>query len=330
MFKPSELLNKLVAEGKLGKKSGKGVANVFGATLLPGVCVFQQLAPVSSISSIRDVAIIGTGTMGCGIAQTVAESRMNVMLVGRSEASLRRAVASINRFVKVIAKKELGLDKLAQDKLVDEVSKRITTTTSLQKAVAEADLVIEAVIERLDVKRELFQRIESASKSRTLLATNTSSLRLSEISVNLQRKRNFGGLHFFNPVRMMKLLEVVRCAETSPETLKAFLAFGKALGKEAIECTDKPGFIVNRILVSSICESLKILEAGDASMKQIDTAMRLGASHPMGPFQLISFIGVDTFKTILQSLHEAYPDDARFGCIELLNKMIDEGKFSAG
>ncbi|VDM24220.1 unnamed protein product [Toxocara canis] len=275
-------------------------------------------------SPIKDVVVIGAGLMGSGIGQVVAQAEMNVTLVGRTEASLQKAFAGINRCVKIVARKKFSKDKQAQEAMVDDVLKHISMTTDVEKAVRKTDLVIEAVVENLPVKQKLFEEIEMASQSGTLLATNTSSLRLCDIATNLKRSSNFGGLHFFNPVPFMKLLEVVRYSETSDDAYNSFLAFGKAIGKVTVECKDSPGFIVNRLLVSYMSEALRMVERGDASMKDIDVAMKLGAGYPMGPFELIDQIGFNTFKLILNNLEKACPREPLFQPSELLNKLVAE------
>ncbi|KHN86978.1 putative 3-hydroxyacyl-CoA dehydrogenase [Toxocara canis] len=275
------------------------------------------------------------------LLEVVAQAEMNVTLVGRTEASLQKAFAGINRCVKIVARKKFSKDKQAQEAMVDDVLKHISMTTDVEKAVRKTDLVIEAVVENLRVKQKLFEEIEMASQSGTLLATNTSSLRLCDIATNLKRSSNFGGLHFFNPVPFMKLLElglrpdirlsadgikVVRYSETSDDAYNSFLAFGKAIGKVTVECKDSPGFIVNRLLVSYMSEALRMVERGDASMKDIDVAMKLGAGYPMGPFELIDQIGFNTFKLILNNLEKACPREPLFQPSELLNKLVAEGK----
>ncbi|KHN86979.1 putative 3-hydroxyacyl-CoA dehydrogenase [Toxocara canis] len=282
---------------------------------------------LSARGPVKNVTVIGSGLMGSGIAQVTAQAQMNVTLVDRTDAILQKARTEIDKSVRRVAKKKFGEDIQAQEAMVDEVMKHITMTTDIPKAVSEADLVIEAVVENLSMKQKVFEQIEAASPSGTLLASNTSSLRLCDIAANLKRKSNFGGLHFFNPVPVMKLLEVVRYRDTSDETFNSLLAFGKAVGKVTVSCKDTPGFIVNRLLVPYMFEALRMVERGDASMKDIDTAMKLGAGYPMGPFELGDYVGLDTMKFIQDGWHERYPDEPLFKPSELLNKLVAEGKY---
>uniref|UniRef100_A0A0M3IS27 3HCDH_N domain-containing protein n=1 Tax=Ascaris lumbricoides TaxID=6252 RepID=A0A0M3IS27_ASCLU len=205
-------------------------------TTLATIAARELSTSVSASAPIKNVAVIGSGLMGSGIAQVTAQAQMNVTLVDRTDAILEKARIEIDKSIRRIAKKKLADDKQAQETLVGDVMKRISVTTDIQKAVKEADLVIEAIVENLDLKQKVFEQIEAACPSSTLLATNTSSLRLGDIAVNLKRKSNFGGLHFFNPVPVMKLLEVVRYRDTSDETFNSLLAFGKAVGKVTVSC----------------------------------------------------------------------------------------------
>ncbi|VDN38589.1 unnamed protein product [Gongylonema pulchrum] len=189
----------------------------------------------------------------------------------------------------------------AQAAMVESVMANITMVSNVEKAVEKADLVIEAIIENLSTKQKLFAQVEAALKRPTLLASNTSSLRLADIARDLKDKSRFGGLHFFNPVPMMKLCEVIRFAETSDATFDALQAFARALGKTTVaspEIQDTPGFIVNRLLIPYLTEAIRMFERGDASPEDIDTAMKLGAGYPMGPFELLDYVGLDTTKFI--------------------------------
>lgn len=217
---------------------------------------------------------------------------------------------------------------------------RIRTSDNVATAVAKADLIIEAVVENLDLKRGLFAQIEECAKPEAILATNTSSLRLEDLGKRISDKTRFGGLHFFNPVPMMKLLEVVRCSETSDETFATLIKYGKAIGKTTVACKDSPGFIVNRLLMPYIMEAIRMYEREDASMtvsqwklsrstqllQDIDSAMKLGAGHPMGPFELADYVGLDTCKFVLDGWFALYPDVALFAPSPLLDKLVAEGK----
>lgn len=189
-----------------------------------------------------------------------------------------------------------------------------------------ADLLVEAVVENLELKRKIFKEFDSWAPEKTIFASNTSSLPIRDIAEATKRLDRFGGLHFFNPVPVMKLLEVVRIPETSEETYQAMMSWGKAMKKTTVSCKDTPGFIVNRLLVPYLAEALRMVERGDASPQDVDTAMKLGAGYPMGPFELADYVGLDTNKFILDGWHQRYPDVQLFQPIESLNKLVKDGK----
>jgi 3-hydroxyacyl-CoA dehydrogenase len=276
--------------------------------------------------AVKNVAVIGSGLMGSGIAQVSAQSQLNVVLVDQNQQILEKAHKSIEGSLKRVAKKKHENDEAAQNNFVNASLKNISLSSNVTEAVSKADLVIEAILENVEAKQKLFAEVENAAKSDTLLATNTSSLRLADIGKNLKRKQNFGGLHFFNPVPMMKLLEVVRHSETSNETFNSLVEYGKAIGKETVACKDTPGFIVNRLLVPYMLEALRMAERGDASKEDIDKAMKLGAGYPMGPFELSDYVGLDTTLFIQEGWHKNYPDEPLFRPCALLKKLVGEGK----
>ena len=184
--------------------------------------------------------------------------------------------------------------------------------TSPNEALTSADLVVEAVVENMALKQKLFAEYDKIAPAKTIFASNTSSLPISEIASTSSRPDRFGGLHFFNPVPVMKLLEVVRIPQTSDETYNAMVAWGKAMGKATVECKDTPGFIVNRLLVPYLMEAVRMVERGDASAKDVDTAMKLGAGYPMGPFELADYVGLDTNKFIMEGWSERFPEEPLF------------------
>merc|ERR1719495_572886 len=198
--------------------------------------------------------------------------------------------------------------------------------TSANDALLTADLVLEAVVENMALKQKLFAEYDQIAPAKTIFASNTSSLPISEIASTSNRKDRFGGLHFFNPVPVMKLLEVVRIPETSDETFQAMNEWGKAMGKVTVAAKDTPGFIVNRLLVPNLMEAVRMVERGDASPQDVDTAMKLGAGQPMGPFELADYVGLDTTKFIIDGWHEKYPNETLFNPSEALNKLVAEGK----
>ncbi|CAD5215180.1 unnamed protein product [Bursaphelenchus okinawaensis] len=278
---------------------------------------------------VQNVTIIGSGLMGSGIAQVSAQAKLNVVLVDQNEKILNAAQQRIHKSLQRVAKKKHGDNESEATKFVDDTLGKIKINSDLRSAVKEADLVIEAIVENIEAKQKLFSEVEKAAKSDVILATNTSSLRLADIGANIKNQANFGGLHFFNPVPVMKLLEVVKHDKTSEQTFKELEGFGKTVGKVTVACKDTPGFIVNRLLVPYMYEALRLAERGDASMKDIDVAMKLGAGYPMGPFELADYVGLDTLKFIQDGWAKQHPDDPLFKPSQLLNKLVSEGKLGA-
>jgi len=209
---------------------------------------------------------------------------------------------------------------------MSETMGKISTSTDAVATSVNTDVVIEAIVENLGVKQKLFKALDEAAPSHTIFTSNTSSLPITEIAQATSRMDRFGGYHFFNPVPVMKLLEVVRIRETSDQTFDALLDLGKKLGKSTVKCKDTPGFIVNRLLVPYMAEAVRMLERGDASSRDIDLAMKLGAGYPMGPFELTDYVGLDTTKFILDGWHEKYPDEPLYNPSPLVNQLVAEGK----
>jgi len=257
--------------------------------------------------------------MGAGIAQVSAAAGKNVTLIDVSDAAVEKGVANINKSITRVAKK-----KGMSEEEVNAIMARITPSTAVPDA-ASADLVVEAVVENLDVKRKLFGELDGLCGANTLFASNTSSLRIGDISAGIRPDR-FGGMHFFNPVPVMGLVEIIRTDATSDDTYNRLSAFGTEVGKKVVTCRDTPGFVVNRLLVPYLMEAVRMLERGDATAKDIDTAMKLGAGHPMGPFQLLDYVGLDTTKFIMDGWHADFPEEPLFNPSEQLNNLVAEGK----
>ncbi|CAB3247407.1 unnamed protein product [Arctia plantaginis] len=229
---------------------------------------------------------------------------------------LAKAQKSIGANLGRVAKK-LYKDKPQDgEKFVTEALARIKTSTDPVEASKTSDLVVEAIVENIGVKHKL----DEAVPAHTIFASNTSSLSINDIASVVKRKDKFGGLHFFNPVPVMRLLEVVKGAETSEATYKSMM------DKTCITCKDTPGFVVNRLLVPYVCEAIRLFERGDASARDIDIAMKLGAGYPMGPLELADYVGLDTNKFILDGSHKKYPDQQLFKPILLLDKLVAESK----
>lgn len=265
--------------------------------------------------------------MGSGIAQVAAASNHRVVLVDQKQEFLDHSLNIIQTSLKRIAKKKFADERDKAEQYLHDVQSRIRTTTDVKDAVRSTDIVIEAIVENLEIKQKLFKEIDEVAPAHTLLTSNTSSLPITEIARDVQRQEKFGGLHFFNPVPMMKLLEVIRTKFTSDETFETLLTFGKALGKTTVSCKDTPGFIVNRLLIPYNNEAVRMLERGDATAEDIDTAMKLGAGLPMGPIELLDYVGLDTSKFITDGLQKRYPEEASFRTSELVTKLVSEGRF---
>ncbi|CAD6195886.1 unnamed protein product [Caenorhabditis auriculariae] len=280
-------------------------------------------------SSKPTLAVLGYGIMGAGIAQVCMSAGYSVNLYGRSEKKLLEASAHIRKNLsKIAAKKrgELPADNSAVEKVVDVQMDLLQIHTDIESAVEGVAMVIEAVVEDLETKLELFETVQKTCPSDCILLTNTSSLRLAAICPVMRDPSLFAGLHFFSPVPIMKLVEVVSTEQTSQETREALFAFCKDIGKLPVAAKDTPGFIVNRLLVPYLIDSIRMVERGDATKEDIDTAMRCGTSYPMGPIELCDFVGLDTIQSVVKIFHETIPGDDRFGPCELLNKLVAEGK----
>jgi len=277
-------------------------------------------------SAIKNVTIIGSGLMGAGIAQVAAQTGHDVTMVDIDAVAVGKAKDRIGASIQRVAKKKFAQDADASQKFISSALDKLQTSTDAISAVKSADLVVEAIVENLDIKKKLFAQLDEVAPSHTIFASNTSSLPIGKIAAATDRKDRFGGLHFFNPVPVMKLLEVVRIPETSQGTYEAMCEWGKAMGKVTVECKDTPGFIVNRLLVPYMFEAIRMLERGDATARDIDTAMKLGAGYPMGPFELADYVGLDTCKFIMDGWHAEYPDNPLFEPCDLLSSMVSEGR----
>jgi 3-hydroxybutyryl-CoA dehydrogenase len=271
-----------------------------------------------STPHFKEISVVGAGTMGNGIAQTFAANGYSVKLIDVDQGALDRGLATIAKSLGRFVKKE----KMTQEQ-VDEILARIEGSCEL-KAAANAGLVVEAVVERLDVKSQIFRELDEICGAKTILATNTSSISITAIAGATQRPDKVIGMHFMNPVPLMKLVEVIRAHETSEETMKTILACAESLGKTPVEATDFPGFVANRVLMPMINEAVYCLMEGVATAEGIDTVMKLGMAHPMGPLQLADLIGLDICLDIMQVLHDGFGDSKYRPC-PLLRRMVFAG-----
>lgn len=275
---------------------------------------------------IKKVVVIGAGTMGSGIALVSAATGHHTTLVDLNQQVLEKSRAEIEKNATRLGRKFFKDDPEAAGALVAETLGRVQYCADLEGAVKECDLLIEAIVENVKIKQELFKRVDEIAPEHAIFVSNTSSLSIVELGSVTKREDRFAGFHFFNPVPLMKLVEVIRTDKTSAETYASLLAFGEALGKTCITCKDTPGFIVNRLLFTITSEALGMLERGDASMKDIDLALKLGLGHPMGPFELMDMIGLDVVLSIMQERQARYPNDVSLRASPTLVKLVGENK----
>jgi 3-hydroxyacyl-CoA dehydrogenase len=266
--------------------------------------------------------------MGHGIVQIAAQGGCEVIAVETEQAFLDKGLARIDKSVKKLASKLVEKGKKSAEEGEAMVAKTLASITgSLDKNdLADCDLVIEAIVEDLDVKKALFAELGGICEDKTIFASNTSSFPIAEMAEASGRKQRFVGLHFFNPVQLMRLVEVVRTADTDEDVFASARAFGEACGKSPVSCKDTPGFVVNRLLVPYMVQALNMLERGDASKEDIDTAMQLGCGHPMGPLTLTDYVGLDTTLAILRGWKDRYPTEPAFEVPALLEQLVAEGK----
>jgi len=269
---------------------------------------------------MKKIAVIGAGTMGNGIAHIFAQSGFDVSLVDISEKALEKALGTITRNLDRLIKKE----KISSE-VKEATLKRLTTHTHTREGVKEADLVVEAATENVELKLRLFTELDELCSPATILATNTSSISITKMAAATQRPEQVIGMHFMNPVPVMKLVEVIRGYATSDETTTHIMELSRKLGKIPVEVNDYPGFVANRILMPMINEAIISLHEGVAGVEEIDTVMMLGMAHPMGPLHLADFIGLDVCLSILQVLYEGLGNPKYAPCPLLVN-MVAAGK----
>ena len=270
---------------------------------------------------MKKIAVIGAGTMGNGIAHTFAQKNYQVTLIDVSEQSLEKALSTISKNLDRMVSK----DKISESEKSQTLA-NIQTSTEINKDVLSGtDLVVEAATENLDIKLQIFENLDSLCPDKTILASNTSSILISTIAGSTNRADKVIGMHFMNPVPIMKLVEVIKSKETSSQVVSTIMELSKNLGKVPVEVNDAPGFVANRILMPMINEAIHTLNEDISSVEGIDTVMILGMSHPMGPLFLADFIGLDVCLSILNVLYEGF-NDVKYKPCSLLEELVKNGK----
>jgi len=270
-------------------------------------------------TEINRIAVIGSGTMGSGIALVFAQAKINVVLVDVEQKYLDNGIDRIKKFLN----KSIEKGKITQQEF-NEILKRVTLSTNLEEATRDVQLVIEAIVENEGSKKDLFKELDSVCSKEVIFASNTSALSISGLADATKRPSKFLGMHFFNPPQLMKLIEVIKGEKTSELVIDKIVTLCTKLGKIAVPSNEAPGFIVNRLLWPFLNEAYKLLENGVSDKKFIDTAIKLGLNHPMGPFELSDYIGLDVMLEIGQYLEEQLGPS--YKPAKVLSKLVNEGK----
>ena len=293
---------------------------IIGQIVVPDILVIKAIVQIDKEEIImKTIGVLGTGTMGAGIIQVAAQNGYEVVLRARRQTSVDKGIATV----------EKNLDKMIKKEKITEADKaeimgRIHGSTDIE-IVKDADLIIEAATENMEAKKALFQELDELCKPETIIATNTSALSITEIAAATNRPDKIIGMHFFNPVPAMKLVEVVKGLATSEETREVVLGLCADFKKTPVDVEEAPGFVVNRILIPMINEAIGILADGVADAEGIDTAMKLGANHPMGPLALGDLIGLDVCLAIMETLYREF-GDTKYRPHPLLRKMVRANK----
>jgi 3-hydroxybutyryl-CoA dehydrogenase len=267
---------------------------------------------------IKTVGVVGGGIMGAGIVQVCAQSGYQVVVSEINDELLQKGIDTVDFFLGKAVQKEKITTK---DK--DEIMGRIQGTTD-PKDFKDCDLIVEAIIENLDLKKEVFKQLDEISPTHALLTSNTSSMTIVEMAAATKRMDKVAGLHFFNPVPVMRLVEIVRTITTSDETVETLKTFSESLGKTVVMAKDTPGFIVNRLLIPYLLNAIRCYESGLATIEDMDTAIKLGLNHPMGPFELLDILGNDTTLAIAENMFNEFKDDM-YAAPVLLKRMVTAG-----
>ncbi|CAO3656156.1 unnamed protein product [Mucor fragilis] len=301
----------------------------FASKLTKPMLAAQRGFSTSSLllKDIKHVTVIGAGLMGSGIVQVAAQAKYNVTMIDTTDAALENGKNIISKSLKRVARKKFADDEAKQKQFIDETLQYVTLSKDVEEAAAKSDLIVEAIVENIDVKQKLFAQLDKVAPKDAIFCSNTSSLPVTQIAeaTSDARKERFAGLHFFNPVPAMKLVEIVRTDKVSDQVYTDLADFTKKVGKTSVSCKDTPGFIVNRLLVPYMMEAMRVIDREEASVADVDTAMKLGAGMPMGPLELADFVGLDTMKFIVDGWEKAGSLDTPLKESPILNKLVKEG-----
>ncbi|GAA98425.1 uncharacterized protein L969DRAFT_87068 [Mixia osmundae IAM 14324] len=299
---------------------------------LQGCAVRRSFATSAALQKdINHMTVFGAGLMGAGIVQVAAQNGIKVVMTDVSDKALENGKKIITKSLTRIARKAHPEDEAAQKSLIDKVFENISTSTSPDEAVKSSDLVLEAIVENIKVKQELFSKLDKSAPKDAIFASNTSSLSITDIAQSTEPSRQWIGWHWFNPPPQMKLVEIIKTEKTSEETYRALADLSKRMKKTAVSCKDTPGFIVNRLLVPYMLEAVRMVERGEASAEDVDVAMKLGAGYPMGPFELSDFVGLDTLSHISRGWRDSRVETGEISAeavkeSPLLEQLVKENK----
>ena len=276
---------------------------------------------------VKKVGVVGCGLMGHGIVQVAAQAGCTVIALESKKELLDSGLARIEKSLAKLAEKAVEKGKTPEQAKSDAAAARARISGSLEtRDLADCDLVIEAIVEDLPAKKALFAELGKLCKKEAIFASNTSSFPIGEMAEASGRPARFVGLHFFNPVQLMKLVEVVRTTKTDENVFATVRAFGESTGKTPVACKDTPGFVVNRLLVPYMTQALQMLERGDATKEDIDAAMQYGCGYPMGPITLTDYVGLDTTLAIIEGWVKRFPKEPAFAIPEVLRQKVKQGK----
>jgi 3-hydroxybutyryl-CoA dehydrogenase len=319
-YAPCPLLRQYVQAGRLGRKTGRGFYEYEepDEPQLKEAGHHRRQTPESAAAHVKKIGILGSGTMANGIAEVVAKAGYPVVLRARSKQRASESAAKIEKsLAKAVEKKKMSQEQF-------DATRALVATTTEMDDFADCDLIIEGIAEDLEVKIDHFRRLDAVAPGHAVLASTTSSLPIISLAAATDRPEQVIGMHFFNPAQIMKLVEVVRTVRTSDETADTVYAVTAKVGKHAVHCSDRAGFIVNALLFPYLNDAVKMLEAGYATAEDIDSAMKLGCGHPMGPFALLDIVGLDVSLQIINSLYGEFREPG-YAPAPLLEHLVHAG-----